>query len=280
MSFISIITVCRNSAATIQTCLQSVARQSACPEHVLVDGASTDGTLELLRAYREQAQRAGRRVAVESEADRGIYDAMNKGLARASGAVVGLLNADDFYADERVLERVATLFADPQIEACYGDLAFVNTGAALNFPAEPQQGGALALPDESVVRYWKAGDFNPRAFYQGWMPPHPTFFVRRQVYERWGRFRLDLGSAADYELMLRFLVRHQVACRYIPELLVKMRPGGLSTSSLRNRIRANQMDRKAWLVNGLKPYPWTLWVKPLRKLTQWIVRPTRLIVEH
>jgi glycosyltransferase len=240
---------------------------------VLVDGASTDGTLELLRAYREQALRSGRVVMLESAADQGIYDAMNKGLARASGAVVGLLNADDFYADERALERVAELFADPQIEACYGDLAFIRAGAAGQPPADLLPGGALALPDESIVRYWRAGAYHPRAFYQGWMPPHPTFFVRREVYERLGRFRLDMGSAADYEIMLRFIVRNQIRCAYLPEVLVKMRLGGISTASLRNRMRANRMDRKAWAVNGLKPYPWTLWLKPLRKLAQWVDRP-------
>ena len=109
-------------------------------------------------------------------------------------------------------------------------------------------------------------------FYWGWMPPHPTFFVRRSVYERYGFFNLELGSAADYEIMLRFLLKHQVKVTYIPEVLVHMRTGGVSNMSLRNRLKANQMDRMAWKVNGLRPYPWTLWGKPVRKLKQWIVK--------
>jgi glycosyltransferase len=126
------------------------------------------------------------------------------------------------------------------------------------------------LPQERVLRRWRPGSHGPRSFYWGWMPPHPTFFVRRELYHRFGGFRTDLASAADYELMLRFLVRHQVRATYIPEVLVKMRVGGVSTASVRNRWRANRMDRQAWKVNGLRPYPWTLWLKPLRKVGQWM----------
>jgi glycosyltransferase len=125
---------------------------------------------------------------------------------------------------------------------------------------------------EKVVRVWRSGGFAPGKFYWGWMPPHPTFFVRRSVYQRLGGFNLDLGSAADYELMLRFLVRHRLKTAYIPEVLVKMRTGGISNRSLLNRLKANRMDRRAWEVNGLRPYPWTLPLKPLRKIGQWLVK--------
>ena len=124
-----------------------------------------------------------------------------------------------------------------------------------------------------MVRYWKSGEYNPRKFYWGWMVPHPTFFVRREVYEKYGLFNLELGTAADYKLMLRFLLKHKISCIYIPEVLVTMRVRGVSNSSWVNRIRANRMDRKAWEVNGLKPYPWTLWMKPIRKMPQWFLRP-------
>ena len=124
-----------------------------------------------------------------------------------------------------------------------------------------------------IVRYWKSGDYNPQKFYHGWMPPHPTFFVRRAIYEKYGLFNLELSSAADYELMLRFLLKHKITTTYIPEVLVKMRTGGMSNASLKNRFRANRMDRKAWEVNGLKPYPWTLWMKPLRKVGQFFSKP-------
>ena len=120
------------------------------------------------------------------------------------------------------------------------------------------------------MRHWQSGAFKRDRFKWGWMPPHPTFFVRRSVYERFGLFRLDMGSAADYELMLRLLFRHRITAAYIPEVLVRMRAGGVSNASLANRLRANRMDRLAWAVNGLAPYPWTLMLKPLRKLPQFL----------
>jgi glycosyltransferase len=184
--------------------------------------------------------------------DKGIYDAMNKGILEASGDVVGILNADDFYAHGEVLGKVAEVFADRSIESCYGDLIYVD-----------------AADTAQVVRSWRAGAYDADLFYRGWMPPHPTFFVRRSVYEKHGLFNLSLGSAADYELMLRFLVRHRITTRYLPETLVKMRVGGMSNASLANRLRANRMDRKAWQVNGLQPRPWTLFLKPLSKIPQY-----------
>ena len=124
-----------------------------------------------------------------------------------------------------------------------------------------------------VVRYWRSGEFDSQKFYWGWMPPHPTFFVRRSVYERYGLFNLAMGTAADYEMMLRLLVKHRISCAYLPEILVQMRTGGASNVSWKSRIEANRMDRKAWEVNGLKPYPWTMMMKPLRKVGQWVARP-------
>jgi len=207
---------------------------------------STDGTLEILR------KREGHGLRVVSEPDAGIYDAMNKGVALATGEVVGILNADDVYAGPQVLARVAEVFRDPSVEACYGDLVYV----------DPED-------TDRVLRYWRSGTGSPEKFRWGWMPPHPTFFVRRSVYERYGLFSLDLGSAADYELMLRFLVGHRIAAVYIPEVLVRMRTGGMSNASVKNRLKANRMDRRAWRVNALRPYFWTFLMKPLRKLPQY-----------
>lgn len=192
---------------------------------------------------------------IVSEPDQGIYDAMNKGVRMAQGDIVGILNSDDYYASPAVLAKVVEVFNNPAIEACYGDLIYVD-----------------AADTGRTVRYWRSGGYAPNKFYWGWMPPHPTFFVRRSVYQRFGLFNLDLGSAADYELMLRFLVRHRIKTAYIPEVLVKMRTGGTSNVSWRNRLEANRMDRRAWAVNELKPYPWTLWLKPLRKVSQWVVK--------
>lgn len=170
----------------------------------------------------------------------------------ASGDIIGILNADDFYARHDVLQTVMEVFRDETIDACFGDICYVEYHNT-----------------DKAVRYWQSGDFHYRKFYWGWMPPHPTFFVRKSIYEKYGLFNLDLGSAADYELMLRFLVRHRIRAKYIPKVLVKMRTGGVSNSNLINRLRANRMDRKAWTVNGLSPYPWTLTLKPLRKIFQW-----------
>ncbi len=247
MPTLSIITSTYNAAATIAHCIESVAMQTIPVEHIIIDGASTDGTLDVIRGF---ADRLGR---VVSEPDRGMYDAMNKGIALARGDVIGILNADDFYPRTDVLERVRDAFVDSAVATSYGDLLYVDS-----------------VDIRRTKRIWKAGDCTEAKFYWGWMPPHPTFFVRRSLYETYGDFDLRLGSAADYELMLRFLLRQKVSARYIPEVLVHMRSGGVSNASLRNRIKANRMDRLAWRVNGLRPSPWTVVAKPLIKIPQWI----------
>ncbi|MBW2661229.1 MAG: glycosyltransferase, partial [Deltaproteobacteria bacterium] len=244
---LSIITTVLNSAATIRDCIESVHSQNQPVEHIIIDGGSTDGTLEIVEEYRSRLSK------VVSERDEGIYDGMNKGLRLATGDIIGLLNADDVYAGPDILTKVAKVFNEEHVDSCYGDLVYVHPHNM-----------------EKVIRYWHSGSYDVRQFYWGWMPPHPTFFVRRSVYERYGLFNLDLGSAADYELMLRFLVKHRITTAYIPEILVKMRSGGMSNASLKNRLLANRNDRLAWEVNGLKPYPWTLYLKPLRKVGQYI----------
>lgn len=269
MPSISIITAVYNGAATIADCLESVNVQTVPVEHIIIDGGSTDRTLDIVRAA------AGPSSKIVSEPDNGIYDAMNKGIRHATGDIVGILNADDFYAETDVLAKVAAIFADPMVEACYGDLVYVKEsgeGRRAKGERDKQLSVACHRSRIQIVRYWKSGEFKPDKFYWGWMPPHPTFFVRKSVYERYGAFNPDLGSAADYELMLRFLLKHRVNVAYISEVLVHMRTGGVSNASLKNRLRANQMDRLAWEVNGLRPYPWTLLMKPLRKLEQWIRR--------
>src|SRR6185369_14345586 len=178
----SIITVVRNGAATIASCLESVRNQSVACEHIIVDACSNDGTLELVRRLSPGAR-------IVSEPDRGIYDAMNKGIALARGEVVGILNADDFYPDPDALARVAAAFAAPEVDSCYGDLLYLQMG--------PSGAASGQAPERArVVRVWKSGPFKAERFYRGWMPPHPTFFVRRSVYERLGGFNLDFGSAA------------------------------------------------------------------------------------
>ena len=246
---ISIITATYNSAATVTTTMESVAQQEHPDiEHIIVDGGSDDDTLTLVRAFPHVAK-------VVSEKDEGIYDAMNKGIGLATGEVIGILNSDDLYTNEFILSKVAAAFEDPAIDAVYGDLQYVD-----------------ALNINKVTRTWKAGAFRPSLFYYGWMPPHPTFFVRRRVYARNGLFNISLRSSADYELMLRILLKNKGRPKYIPEILVKMRVGGQSNASLKNRLYANREDKLAWELNGLKPYFFTLYLKPLRKIKQFIIK--------
>lgn len=274
MVSLTIITATYNAAATIADCMQSVSSQFYQPkEHIIIDGASTDNTLEIINNQLLTFGRlpiASKHKVLEtsdqrpttillSEPDNGIYDAMNKGIVLATGDVIGILNADDFYASSDVLAKVANVFEDPAVMCCYGDLEYVKNGTISH------------QPQATVVRYWKSGTYTTRSWYRGWMPPHPTFFVRKEVYDTYGVYLLDLGSAADYELMLRLLLKFQITTAYIPEVLVRMRIGGTSNRSLAARIVANRMDLKAWKVNQLRPYPWTIICKPFRKLTQWMV---------
>lgn len=246
MRKISIITATYNSAATVRDTLECVARQTyGNVEHIIVDGKSKDNTLEIVAQYPHVAK-------CVSEKDNGIYDAMNKGIRLATGDIIGILNSDDIYVDEFVLAKVVKAFAQ-DADACYADLQYVS-----------------AHDLNKVTRHWKAGRFNGRSFLMGWMPPHPTFFVRREVYDKVGYFNTNMRSAADYELLLRVFMKHHFNIVYIPEVLVKMRAGGMSNASLKNRLRANNEDRMAWKVNGLKPYFFTLYLKPLRKIFQFI----------
>jgi len=244
---ISIITATWNSAATIENAILSVASQEYPDlEHIIVDGNSSDGTLPIVFRYEHLIDK------LISEPDHGIYDAMNKGISLATGEVIGILNSDDFYANAHVLAKVARVFVDPAVDTCYGDLIYVD-------PTNVNK----------ITRYWKASAHHPRSFYQGWMPPHPTFFVRRSVYERHGKFNVSLGTAADYELTLRLLLKHRVSTNYIPEVLVHMRAGGASNASIRSRLATMQTANLSWKVNDLKPWPWTLTFRLLSKIVQY-----------
>lgn len=246
---ISIITATYNSEKTIADTLRSVAEQNYPNiEHIIIDGASKDNTLVIVEKYPHVKK-------VISEPDKGIYDAMNKGIQMASGDIIGILNSDDFYPDNKIIEKVVNTINNYNIESIYGDLNYVSE----NNP-------------EKIVRTWKAKDFRKENFLKGWMPPHPTFFVKKEVYHKLGAFDLDLKSSADYELMLRFLYKHNVSTAYIPEVLVHMRAGGQSNASIKNRLLANKEDMLAWTKNGLKPKFYTTYLKPIRKIGQFIRR--------
>jgi glycosyltransferase len=244
---VSIITAVFNRRDTIEDALDAVSRQDyAGIEHIVVDGASQDGTVEVL-----ERRRSGIAVLV-SERDDGIYDALNKGIGLATGDVIGFLHADDLFADVRVVSRVAAAFADPSVEAVYGDLDYVSR-----------------IDAQRVIRRWRAGTYSPRRLAWGWMPPHPTFYVRRSVYERLGGFDTRHRIAADYDCILRFLGRGGIVPAYIPEVLVKMRLGGESNRSVGNILRKSLEDYRALRVNGVGGVGALAW-KNLSKLGQFL----------
>jgi glycosyltransferase len=243
---VSIITVSLNAAKSIADTLNSVASQSYSNiEHIVIDGGSTDGTQDIVNQFPHVAK-------FIAEKDEGLYFAMNKGLALATGDIIAMLNADDFYTHTGIISKVVNSFINQQVDALYGDLVYVNADFS------------------KIIRNWKAGSFSLAKFYQGWMVPHPTFFVKREFYERLGYFDTSLKYAADYELMLRFMFKQKIKTFYIPETLVVMKSGGKSNASFKNRWAINREDRKAWSINHLQPHLFTLILKPLRKLTQYI----------
>ncbi len=246
---ITVITVCYNARDTIRDTIESVQSQTwKDVEHIIVDGGSDDGTLDIIDEYRNGISK------LINGPDQGIYHAMNKGIRVATGDVIGTLNADDVYENEQVLEWVASLMDDKEgYEGVYGDLAYVERENL-----------------DCFVRFWKAGSYERGAFKRGWMPPHPTFFVKRSVYEKFGLFRTELWTSADYEIMLRFIHRYGIKLAYLPETLIRMRSGGQSNISLKNRMRAHKEDRLAWEMNGLKKGWLTLVWKPLSKVHQFI----------
>lgn len=242
---VSIITAVYNRCDIVRHALESVQIQTfESIEHVVIDGASSDGTLEILESCLDE------RATLVSEPDRGIYDALNKGIALASGDVIGLLHSDDYFADGQVIAEIMSAFEDPLIDAVYGDLEYVAK-------SEPNR----------VIRHWKAGEFSPKKLARGWMPPHPTLFVRREVIERFGGFDAGLQIAADYDAVLRYFGPGQINAKYIPRVLVKMRVGGESNRSLARVIRKSWEDYQALhrnRVGGL----WALFLKNVSKIPQ------------
>lgn len=244
---ISVVTATWNSAATIGECLASVAAQTyAHREQVVIDGASTDGTLAVLETCR------GQLAVLQSEPDRGIYDALNKGLALASGDAVGFLHSDDLYAGPGVLAEVAEAFADPQVSAVYGDLEYVQRTDV-----------------RRVVRHWRSGAFTARKLAWGWMPAHPTLFVRREWYERIGGFDTSYRIAADYLSILQLFSQPGFRAVYLPQVLVRMRLGGESNRSFGNLVRKSREDLRALGETGVGGVGALAW-KNFSKLKQFV----------
>lgn len=226
---VTIVTVCRNSAATLPDTLRSVAEQSYPDiEHVIVDGASRDATSEVVKQH-------GTHVAqFVSEPDHGIYDAMNKGLGLASGDVIGFLNADDRYADDHVIARVVTAMKRDSLDAVFGDVAFFR-------PGDPGR----------VVRRYRSDRFHPRRLAWGWMPAHPALFVRRDVFRQAGAFRTDYRIAGDFEFIARAFKDETLRYRHISDVLVMMRTGGVSNAGWRNTLLLNREVLRACRENGI-----------------------------
>lgn len=244
---ISIITVVWNRAATISQAIESVQRQSyPNVEHIIQDGGSTDGTLEVINGM------ANAQTNVVSERDHGIYDAINRGITRATGDVIGLLHSDDFFAHDDVLADVARAFQDPNIQAVFGDLDYV------------------AAEDTSrVIRHWRNGEFSPAKLARGWMPPHPTLYLRRDVFDTYGLYNTDFRIAADYDAILRYFGRAGVQSAYLPQVMIKMRMGGASNASVKHILRKSHEDLTALRRNGIGGVGTLAW-KNLSKLGQFI----------
>ncbi len=244
---VSVITAVLSNRRYLSDAIESVLGQThADIEYIIVDGGSTDGTIELVQSYGDKIDK------FISEKDKGVYYALNKGIAMASGEVIALLHSDDFYVNRFVISQVVEAFEQQKCDAVYSNLYYVSNNNK-----------------DKIIRTWNAGIYKQDSFYYGWMPPHPAFFAKREVYQKYGAFNTELKFAADYELMLRFILKRHIHICYLPKYFIKMRVGGASNRSMGNRLKANIEDRKAWKINQMKPRLFTLLLKPFSKIFQY-----------
>lgn len=243
---ISLITVVYNGEGFLEDCIKSVITQDyADLEYIVIDGASTDKSLSIARKYQNQIN------TIVSEKDKGMYDALNKGIALASGDVIGILNADDMLASTDVISAIARTFSTSQADGVYGDLNYIDP-----------------INTAKIIRKWKGKAYSLSGIKRGWMPAHPTLYLKRNLFEKYGNYSLNFGTAADYELMLRFLYRYRIEAVYLEKLIVNMRTGGMSNASIKHRKHAFENDLKAIKENGINlPYI-TLFLKKIRKIQQ------------
>lgn len=245
---ISLITICFNAQESISDTLKSVLSQEYKHiEYIIIDGASTDSTLTIIQSYKIQFENACIPLYISSEKDNGIYDAMNKGIKCARGEIIGFLNADDFFTSPQSLTHIANTFRKNQSDCVFGQVAFIDKY-------------------HTIRRTWSKNPYSPLAFFLGWHPAHPTFYVKRTILERFGIFNLNYPIAADYELMLRLLQKYKISSSYIPHCLVTMHLGGKSNGSVANILKANLECYQAWRENKLCIFPIFILLKPLRKI--------------
>jgi len=243
---ISIITVVLNNKKYIEDCINSVYLQTHRNyEHIIIDGGSVDGTIELLRSLKLK------KLKIFTQKDHGIYDAMNNGIAKTTGEIIGILNSDDIFANNKILEKVDNEFSSNDIDFCFGDIKMYNEKFT------------------KIIRYWRAKKYTLRDIKKGLHPPHPTLFIKKNVYKKIGKFRMGYKLAADYELMIRLFL-NQLRFSYIPITLVKMRYGGASTRNIFSHLLSNFESYLAWKNNNSKASPLIMIRKPLLKLTQFI----------
>jgi glycosyltransferase involved in cell wall biosynthesis len=243
---ISVITIVYNAQDTIKRCIESVISQSyGNVEYIIIDGGSTDNSLQIINQYKSHI------TVLVSEPDQGIYDAMNKGIRLATGEVVGMLNADDFFADQEVISAVAQAFSNSDAGIVYGNLDYINSAG-------------------KIIRKWKSRTWGKNSFQWGFMPPHPTFYCKRDLFEKYGFYRLEYGSAGDYELMVRFMHRWRVRSLHLNKVMVKMQVGGVSNSNLINRVKAWSFDLKAMRENKVSLPVLAIVLKPMRKIFQFL----------
>lgn len=247
---ISIITVCYNSAKTLEDTIQSVMGQTYGDiEYIIIDGASTDGTLQILNKYKEDID------VLVSEPDKGIYDAMNKGIAKATGSIIGILNSDDVFFDNHTIQKVVDAFNTSGAEAVFGNLYYVK-----------------ADDTNSVVRFWKSSPYKANGFSKGWHPAHPAFFVKKNVYEKYGVFDTTFNISADFELMLRFIAKHHIKTFYTSTVFVRMRVGGASNKNIKNIITGNKNIARAFKKNNIHYPAYYPVARLLPKLLQFVKR--------
>lgn len=246
---VSIITISYNSGHSIADAINSVLSQTYPDiEYIIVDGNSKDNTVEVVRSY-------GNRISqFVSEPDKGIYDALNKGIRMATGDVIGFMHSDDIYASIETVAHMVQKMQQTGADSVYGDLQYV-----------------FKEDTNKVLRYWKSGKYSHSKLLWGWMPPHPTFYVKKAIYDKYGVFRTEFRIAADYDIILRFLGKYRISTAYLPEVMVKMRVGGASNRSLKNIIRKSKEDWKAIKDNQVG-YLHTLLFKNLSKITQFIIK--------
>jgi len=248
---ISVVTVVLNGVDTLEQTILSVDSQSYDDvEHILVDGGSTDGTLEIINRH------AGKLSRILIEADEGIYDAMNKGISMATGDVVGFLNADDLYENQDVLSKIGSVFKDQSIDACYAQIVYVRPGN-LN----------------KIIRYWDSKDYQAGLFEKGWMPAHPTFYVRRKIYKKFGCFNLGYPFHSDFELTARLMAVEKISTQYVPEVWVKMQMGGVTNRSISNIVRGNLESYQACKKLGLNMSPLYFLTKFMMRIPQFFNHP-------